>query len=133
MRCPSAWIFFTISGYFHTPHPEEKSCLHIPFFQTFQKCLRMIRIWSIIKGQSHFLNFLFFDFPDAAFVFSSAILSVSIPLSALILLSFFSAQIPMIPVNAKISSRNPAALFIMNCCFPLLFCLKRIPRLSFLY
>ena len=60
-------------------------------------------------------------------------LSVSIPLSALILLSFFPTQIPMIPVNAKISSRNPAALFIMNCCFPLLFCLKRIPRLSFLY
>ena len=49
-------IFFTLRT------QKKKSCLHIPLFQAFQKCLRMIRIWSIIKCQSHFLNFLFFDF-----------------------------------------------------------------------
>ena len=49
-------IFFTLRT------QKKKSCLHIPLFQAFQKCLRMIRIWSIIKCQSHFLNFLLFDF-----------------------------------------------------------------------
>lgn len=35
-------IFFTLRT------QKKKSCLHIPLFQAFQKCLRMIRIWSII-------------------------------------------------------------------------------------